>query len=127
VYLWTIFLLQSIWDSAVVQNFIKSSMNFYSLYQKWFIYYHPDPHPILLNYTQLYMFGLLTFHSLMMFVTTVTSRKVQIKETSFLSFHFNITNLLQGFINRGNFVMSVTGLVLEHSYTYPFLRILYIK
>jgi len=29
LYLWTVFLLQSIWDSVVVQNFIKSSMNFF--------------------------------------------------------------------------------------------------
>lgn len=28
LYLWTVFLLQSIWDSVVVQNFITSSMNF---------------------------------------------------------------------------------------------------
>lgn len=28
----------------------------YEFLQKWFIYYLSDPHPILLNYTQLYMF-----------------------------------------------------------------------
>jgi len=70
----------------------------FSLYQKWFIYYLSDPHPILLNYTQLYMFGLFIFCSLMLFVTNETPQKLQIKETSFLSFYLNITNLLQGFI-----------------------------
>jgi hypothetical protein len=107
VYLRTVFLLQSIWDSVVVHNFIKSSLNFFTLYQKWFIYYLSDPHPILLNYIQLYMFGLFTFYSWMLFVTTATSQKVQIKETYFLSFHFNITNLLQVIIQRGNFAMSM--------------------
>jgi len=60
----------------------------------------------------------------MLFVTTVTSRKVQIKETSFFSFHFNITKLLQGFIIKRQLCnVYVTRLVLEHSYTEAFLRV----
>jgi len=69
---------------------------FFPLYQKWFIYYLSDVHPILLNYTQLYMFGFFTFYSLMLFVTTVTSQKVKIKNIFFL-FSLQHYQLLQGF------------------------------